>query len=522
MATSRQHEVVSGTVNMQSFPNPQHHSDPTIPGTHLFQGSMSDSALVEKEHSPKQPRVSFDSDPYIWSTSRGTHPASGSAGNTGHTSRSLSPAKRTGGSPRNRSPAKPVGDNPASPRSDTPGSLTPSRSASRAASPLRFLQQWALHRTHSRDEPFIPVDPFKWHFRICSPGSTDEQSLPITCCIPITPVSDDQGLFSDTLPRQLYLCLLLRLPAVYFSRVARIFEDAEVSRNDMQRIIESNRPSKLSAASRRGVNNAVQPILPFPEDWTPPAVSPALARFKNSWEEFIDSLLREWKTINLVSGLICSAIVTMFQVPEMAYDPITRTAAIMSLVCALMSLAFGCLFIIRFGTMRSMHHASTWAEEAQKTRTSILWNVWVLLATPSVWLAWSVIAFIVSILSYVWRAGATDDPENGGWPRLTPTQALGPRLTITVIVVLGLLNFLMILRTFKKYGKNNGSFIELPGSHQTPEGDVTSSVVRGRDLSRKVVMEPPASSPAVGEGTSSVDRYDLEKIGAEQRVSIRQ
>lgn len=52
----------------------------------------------------------------------------------------------------------------------------------------------------------------------------------------------------------------------------------------------------------------------------------------------------------------------MFQVPEMAYDPVTRTAALMSLVCALMSLAFGCLFIIRFGTMRSMHRASTWAE----------------------------------------------------------------------------------------------------------------------------------------------------------------
>lgn len=52
----------------------------------------------------------------------------------------------------------------------------------------------------------------------------------------------------------------------------------------------------------------------------------------------------------------------MFQVPEMAYDPVTRTAALMSLVCALMSLAFGCLFIIRFGTMRSMNRASNWAE----------------------------------------------------------------------------------------------------------------------------------------------------------------
>ena len=314
---------MSSNTDTQSLPTPQYHS------TRPFQGSMSDSALVEKEYSPKQPRVSFESDPYIGSTSRGAHPSMypplrdclfsfihlflQALGNAGNTPRNPSPAKRTGNTPRNHSPVKPPGDNdPTSPRSDTPGSLTPSRSASRAASPLRFLQQWALHRTHSRDEPFIPIDPFKWHFRICSPRSTDGQSLPLTCCIPITTVSDDRSLSSDTLPRQLYLCLLLRLPSVYFSRVARIFEDAEVSRNDMQRIIGSNRPSKLSTANRRAINNSAPPVLPFPEDWTPPAVSPALARFKNSWEEFIDSLLREWKTLNLVSALICSFVVSPF------------------------------------------------------------------------------------------------------------------------------------------------------------------------------------------------------------------
>jgi hypothetical protein len=48
--------------------------------------------------------------------------------------------------------------------------------------------------------------------------------------------------------------------------------------------------------------------LPFPEDWTPPLVSPALVRFKNSWEAFIDSLLREWKTLNVVSALLLSYV----------------------------------------------------------------------------------------------------------------------------------------------------------------------------------------------------------------------
>ena len=71
-----------------------------------------------------------------------------------------------------------------------------------------------------------------------------------------------------------------------------------------------------------------------------------------------------------------------------------------------MSLLYGCLYIIRFGTMKRMHKASAWAnvsshshlapfitilmpfQEAQKRREAILWNVWVLLAMPVVWLTW--------------------------------------------------------------------------------------------------------------------------------------
>lgn len=82
-------------------------------------------------------------------------------------------------------------------------------------------------------------------------------------------------------------------------------------------------------------------------------------------------------------------------------------------------------------------------------------------------------------------------------------------------MVLGLLNFLMILRTFKKYSKNGWSFIEPPSSHQSPEGDRTA---RGRGLSRKVPMEPQVSLP-IGEGSSSAGLNDPEKSGVEQRVS---
>lgn len=123
------------------------------------------------------------------------------------------------------------------------------------------------------------------------------------------------------------------------------------------------------------------------------------------------------------------------------------------------------------------------------------------------------IAFIVSILSYVWRSGATNDPENGGWPRLTPTQALGPRLAITTFVILGLLNFLMILKTFRKYSKNGWSFID-----QTPEGGRISSAARGRGLSRQV---PITGSSVIGEEGSGAGLNDHEKNGTEQRISAK-
>lgn len=52
----------------------------------------------------------------------------------------------------------------------------------------------------------------------------------------------------------------------------------------------------------------------------------------------------------------------MFQNTMMAQDPVIRTAALLSLTSALMSLSFGCIYIVRFGTMRSMYKATRWAE----------------------------------------------------------------------------------------------------------------------------------------------------------------
>lgn len=89
-------------------------------------------------------------------------------------------------------------------------------------------------------------------------------------------------------------------------------------------------------------------------------------------------------------------------------------------------------------------------QEARKTNTRIFWNVWVLLAMPAIWLAWSMLLFVTSILSFVWRTGASDDPEQR--LPLARKDALGPRIAITGVFVLGIVYLVFIVRTLRSYG----------------------------------------------------------------------
>jgi hypothetical protein len=101
------------------------------------------------------------------------------------------------------------------------------------------------------------------------------------------------------IPQQIYLHLLLRLPLLYFSRVARLFEDANLSLPDIRRMAVAT-----AEQWKDGTPGALLTTW-LPED---AAVSPHLLNFRHSWEGFIDSLLREWKTQNVVSALMLSCV----------------------------------------------------------------------------------------------------------------------------------------------------------------------------------------------------------------------
>ncbi|KAF8994701.1 hypothetical protein BDQ17DRAFT_1251443 [Cyathus striatus] len=166
-----------------------------------------------------------------------------------------------------------------------------------------------------------------------------------------------------------------------------------------------------------------------------------------TWESFIESLLREWKTFNIVSALMLSAILTILQIEAAASDPIIRYSALLSMICALMSLLYGCMYIIRFGSMKRAHKAAEWADEAQSTKTNIFWNVWVLLAMPATWLAWSIILYITCVATFVWRTG----PGGDAGPPST-SNPLWPRVVISAVLGLGLIYFVLIIATLRRYG----------------------------------------------------------------------
>jgi hypothetical protein len=208
----------------------------------------------------------------------------------------------------------------------------PSSPPSRTASPMRIFGWTGFHRRETREEPFVPQNPFHRRnplrrFSIGSPEPHIPESFdpncedafqhwlpqPITCAPFKTSrrfLRSSRYFLIDTFPRQVYLHLLLRLPSLYFSRIARVYEDAELSRPDIQRLIDACAPPQhttlTSSPIPPGAHYHPQPTLPLADEWTTANVSPALIRFKNSWEAFIDSLLREWKTLNLVSALLLS------------------------------------------------------------------------------------------------------------------------------------------------------------------------------------------------------------------------
>lgn len=77
---------------------------------------------------------------------------------------------------------------------------------------------------------------------------------------------------------------------------------------------------------------------------------------------------------------------------------------------------------------------------------------------PAIWLAWAMVAFCVAIMSYIWRTGSSADPSDGTRSPLSPSEALAVRIVLTTVFAVGLVFYVMILRTFASYGEREAGW----------------------------------------------------------------
>ncbi|KAG8883158.1 hypothetical protein FRB97_007093 [Tulasnella sp. 331] len=309
--------------------------------------------------------------------------------------------------------------------------------------------------------------------------------------------------------RQIYRHLLLRLPSLYFTRVWRIIFGAQVSHAELATLIEQR---------QLGTN------FPISVAWVPPVVPPGLARFKDEWEDFIDHLVKEWKTFNVISALLLSAIMTIFQIPG-TDQPVTRTAALAALICGLFSIVYGGVYVVRFQSMKPMTKASRWVEAAQATTTGILWNVWVFLSLPVVALAYAVVFFCIAVMSYVWTAGVVNPPNP-----IRTDLAWIPRTVITLLFAVGLVYFYMVITTFQSYSDpwptndhaDHQTITEDQHHHGPFGGGGNEDRSRGTQPGRDIETAPNGDSGSIANGgTHDPDRVPESREARQRRLSLK-
>jgi hypothetical protein len=85
-------------------------------------------------------------------------------------------------------------------------------------------------------------------------------------------------------------------------------------------------------------------------------------------------------------------------------------------------------------------------QHCQLNADNLLWNIWILLSLPAVWLAWGAVNFCIVIILLLWRIA----PGVGEGPLGTSQDAdiLGPRIAVTVTWAIGALHIFLVVKTF--------------------------------------------------------------------------
>ena len=150
-----------------------------------------------------------------------------------------------------------------------------------------------------------------------------------------------------------------------------------------------------------------------------------------------------------------------------------------------------------------------------------------MLALPVVWLSWSILLFLMSIMGFIWRAspGRTEPPA-----AFSDGDLLAVRLVLTFIVVIAISYGILVLVTFSRYGeamdkawkrrinswlKERSGPIMPPPTHNNP-----GSYPSQHQSYQSPQESAPTSAPSVWPQKSSSPTSNLQKLPSDVDVDV--
>ncbi|KAJ6622885.1 hypothetical protein B0H10DRAFT_863135 [Mycena sp. CBHHK59/15] len=167
------------------------------------------------------------------------------------------------------------------------------------------------------------------------------------------------------------------------------------------------------------------------------------------WDTFTKILLKQWKTLGLLSTLIFGATLTMFQLPSITSSSILRTLAHSALLCVMMSLIYMSVLSVYFGGCKSSCSVGSWAQEICTADPHTFWNFWVLISLPAVWTCWGIFLFVASIVLFVWPLGQSDAPQD------SPQDPLAARISLMLLVLAGAAYLALSISMLRRKSRRN-------------------------------------------------------------------
>ncbi|KAJ7851444.1 hypothetical protein B0H13DRAFT_2399797 [Mycena leptocephala] len=136
------------------------------------------------------------------------------------------------------------------------------------------------------------------------------------------------------------------------------------------------------------------------------------------------------------------------RISSAAYDPIVRTVVQLSIVCLFFGSIYAFILYAMFGKLEQAATGPVWMRNARKASTDTLWNPWIMLSLPLFWIIWGVFYFAIFIMAFLWRSGATNEPDENSRP--SETVAYGPRVVTTLMFAAGTLYLGLVIVAVRK------------------------------------------------------------------------